>query len=97
MEKQYEIMLIFKKDSKLSEKGVFFKKFSELLKTVDGKAEKEEFWGLRKFSYPIQKLTEGVYSVIEFECPSNKVKTVDSKLKLEKDVIRHLISLRSVK
>ncbi|MFH1565677.1 MAG: 30S ribosomal protein S6 [bacterium] len=92
MEKQYEIMLILKKESSFAEKEVFVKEFSELLKPLEGKVGKEDFWGLRRFAYPIKKLEEGVYTVIEFKCVPDKIKEVDRKLKLEKGIIRYLIT-----
>jgi len=92
MEKNYEIMLILKKDSSLAEKGIFLKEFTELLKPLEGKAKKEDFWGLRRFAYPIKKSEEGVYTVINFECPADKIKELERKLKLEKEIVRYMIT-----
>ena len=93
--KSYEIMLILEKGSAYSEKGVFFENFGETLKAVGGKALKEDFWGSRKFAYLIKKSEQGVYTVIEFECPPDKIKEVEGKLKLEKGIVRYLISQKS--
>jgi len=88
-------MVILEKENALAKNGAFFDNFNKLLNSADGKALKESFWGERKFSYPIRKLEKGVYTVIEFECPPAKIKAIEGKLKLEKGVVRYMISQRS--
>lgn len=85
-------MVIINSESKNAEKGVFFARFAKLIESSGGKAISEEFWGARNFSYPIKKKTSGVYTVISFSLDSEKLKDVDKKLKLEKEVVRYLVT-----
>lgn len=66
----------------------------ELLDSVTkkmGEAVKEELWGIRDFAYPIQKLTKGYYAHYFFEVEPNVIESLDKFIKLEEDIIRHLI------
>jgi len=57
----------------------------------DGKIIKEKFWGKRKLAYPIKKNDWGFYITVVLETEPENIKKIESKLKLEEDVIRHLI------
>lgn len=66
----------------------------ELLDSVTkkmGEAVKEELWGTRDLSYPIQKLTKGYYAHYFFEVEPKMIDPLDKFIKLEEDIIRHLI------
>jgi len=45
----------------------------------------------RKLAYPIMGNTHGSYRVWLFECDGEYVKDIDKKLRLNSDVVRHLI------
>ncbi len=95
MQRQYEVMAIINSDSKDAEKGAFFARFAKLVESIGGKASAEDFWGVRNFSYPIKKKTSGVYTVIEFTLDGEKLKELDKKLKLEKEVVRYMLTQSS--
>ncbi|MFA5933403.1 MAG: 30S ribosomal protein S6 [Microgenomates group bacterium] len=66
----------------------------ELLDSVTkkmGEAVKEELWGIRDLSYPIQKLTKGYYAHYFFEVSPATIDPLDKFIKLEEDIIRYLI------
>lgn len=66
----------------------------ELLDSVTkkmGDSVKEELWGIRDLSYPIQKLTKGYYAHYFFEIEPKMIDPLDKFIKLEEDIIRHLI------
>lgn len=66
----------------------------ELLKSIKvkfGKLEKEEIWGNRDFTYSIQHLSRGYYVHYFFEAEPNKIAYLDKDLKIDDDIIRHLL------
>lgn len=66
----------------------------ELLETVTkkmGTSVKEELWGIRDLIYPINKLTKGYYAHYFFEVDPKMIEPLDKFIKLEEDIIRHLI------
>ena len=56
-----------------------------------GEVGKVDVWGMKKLAYPIQKMNEGYYVVIEFTAKPELPKELDRRLKISDNVIRHLI------
>ncbi len=48
-------------------------------------------WGKRKFAYEIEHLTEGYYYVIQFNAQGSFIAELERRLKLNDNVLRHLI------
>ena len=67
------------------------KKITDLIVSFDGKILENNFWGKRKFSYEINKKTEGFYDVSIFEMEKDKVSVFKSKLNLEEGLVRYLV------
>jgi len=62
-----------------------------LIERFDGTIDKVDEWGRRKLAYPIQKLTEGMYTFITFTSPAGTPREVESRLRLMESVLRFLI------
>lgn len=56
-----------------------------------GEITKVDKWGKRPFAYEIEHLNEGYYFVVNFKVPADFVSEVDRKLRLNDNVLRHLI------
>ena len=88
----YEIMTIT--DIKLGESAA--KKLStqvqEEIKALGGEVKETNFWGKRKFAYPVNHETDGFYDVVLFELAQDKVKQLKSKLNLVEGLVRYLIT-----
>ena len=50
----------------------------------------QDYWGLRRLAYPIQKFHEGNYVLTRFALEPAEVIELDSSLKASDDVMRHL-------
>lgn len=89
--KKYEMMVIFKpnlsdEDLKKEEekiKDYILNRGGEFLNTVP--------WGRKKFAYPIEKLTEGIYTLFYFRIPQNELNEFKQTLKLNTNVVRFMI------
>ena len=55
-----------------------------------GSIDKIDDWGRRKLAYPIQKLTEGMYTFISYSSEGATPKDVESRLRLSENVLRFL-------
>jgi small subunit ribosomal protein S6 len=66
-------------------------KFKKVL--TDGGAEilNEDNWGLRKLAYPIQKKSNGFYTVIEFKASGTLIKTLETEYRRDEKVMRHIV------
>ncbi|MCH7669034.1 MAG: 30S ribosomal protein S6 [Acidobacteria bacterium] len=50
-----------------------------------------DFWGKRRFAYEIEKVSEGFYSVFEFEGDNDLLDSLNRSLTLRDAVMRHKI------
>ena len=64
---------------------------------ADGVVGEVDVWGLRKLAYPIQKLAEGYYVVINFEGNPTLPKELDRRLRISDNVMRHIIVAKDEK
>jgi len=65
-------------------------KFTENLKDKKAKILNEEFWGLKKLKYPIQKKNTGFYYLIEFEAEGSAISELEVLFKRDERVMRWL-------
>ena len=66
------------------------KKFEDILTQNGAEIVFEDFWGMRKLAYPIQKKSSGFYQLIEFKAEGNVIETVETELKRDERVLRFL-------
>lgn len=57
----------------------------------EGKILSTKSWGKRELSYLINKEKEGEYLFLELEMKPEKGGEIERKLRLEEDVLRHLL------
>lgn len=66
----------------------------EVLQVIDrndGKIVFDNSWGVRKLAYPIDKKTEGHYTMLHIDLDPSKVADVERLLNLSENVMRYLI------
>jgi len=66
----------------------------ELLDSVTkkfGELKKEELWGARDLAYPIKHNSKGYYIHYNFSSEPSTIPSLDKTLKMEEDIIRHLL------
>jgi len=88
--KTYQLTIIITLNP-TSEKGKeSLKKLEERIKKI-GKINKKENWGEKELAYPIKKNQNGFYYSFEFNGQSSEIAGLDNFLKLNENIIRHLI------
>ena len=86
----YELTLILNPD--LSTKfDTFQKKFEKILTDINFKINKLENIGRRQLAYSIHNHNKGHYAILQIEGPSDAALELESKLKYDTSVIRHLL------
>lgn len=79
----YEITFITREDKSEEVEG--------LIKKLSGKILNKKSLGRKKFTYPIKKDTAGFYLVMIFELEPSKINEFDKELRINQNIIRHLI------
>jgi small subunit ribosomal protein S6 len=65
-------------------------KFKHLLTENGAQIENEELWGLRKLAYPINKLSNGFYVVLQFCGEPTLVEQLEVQFRRDERVLRFL-------
>ncbi len=87
---KYELTLVLNpEDTKGSEALVA--KVKGWVEAVKGKVEKTDKWGVRDLSYPIRKMSKGLYYFLFLELPATEVGGIERRLRLEKEIARYLL------
>ncbi len=85
----YELICIL--NPEVEDKKQLIKKIEGWFKDIEVKVKKKEEWGKKELAYQINKNTEGFYVFWEMEVEPSKVNNLFPKIKLEENIIRHLL------
>lgn len=86
--RRYEVMVIL--DPNLDERTVSpsLEQFLAVVRNDGGSVEKVDVWGKRRLSFEINKVSEGIYAVIDLTATPDTVKELDRQLGLTEAVLR---------
>jgi len=89
--RDYEVMYILNAD--LDEEGTdaAVTRFEDVVKDGGGEIVKTERWGKRKLAYEVNDRIEGYYVLMYFKSPSNAAQELERILKINDDILRHLL------
>ena len=89
----YEVMFIV--NSTLTEEAISatVEKFQKLIE-ANGEVNKVEEIGKKRLAYPIMKMNEGYYVLIDFTSNPEFIKELDRILNITDEVIRSLITVK---
>ena len=89
----YEVVIVT--SAKLGEEGSaeLVNKFKALI-AEHGTVQSVDDWGKRRFAYPIQKQTEGYYTLINFESTPDFTAELDRRYQITDGILRTLIVKR---
>jgi small subunit ribosomal protein S6 len=87
----YELMVITR--GNLSEDAVAtnIDRFTKLIADRGGNVDNVDHWGKRPFAYEINHMTNGYYTVIDFQIDGRGLSEVERQLRLADEVVRHKV------
>lgn len=88
--KNYELVYVVRPNAEDEVKEAVLNKIQEVI-SANGEVEKVDTWGNKKLAYPIAKFTEGFYVLVNFKASADLPKELDRNLKINENVIRHMI------
>ena len=89
--RNYELTYIAKPDLDAANLSALAEKVKTILAEDGGSVVRTDIWGMRKLGYPINKLKEGQYVHLIVALKPQAVIRVDSRIRLNEDIIRHLL------
>ncbi|OGM18423.1 30S ribosomal protein S6 [Candidatus Woesebacteria bacterium RIFCSPHIGHO2_01_FULL_38_10] len=87
----YELTVVLPGKITPAKKKQVLEKIESLIKTLKGKVKKIEEWGEIELAYTIKKNTTGFFLHFILELESKSGKILNSKFRLEEDIIRYLL------
>lgn len=88
--KKYELVYVLRPNLDDESKEAVANKVQEVVAT-DGEIVSIDVWGTKKLAYPIAKVNEGYYVLVNFKSNRDLPKELDRNLKINENVIRHMI------
>ena len=88
--KNYELVYVVRPNAEDEVKEAVLNKVQEVI-SANGEVEKVDTWGNKKLAYQIAKFSEGFYVLVNFKSGVEVPKELDRNLKINENVIRHMI------
>lgn len=90
----YEILFIIPNNYTEEEAKKISENTEEIFKKAGGEITYQEYWGKKKLAYEIKGFHHGYYSLFEFDLDGENLASLDRKLKLSSEILRHQIVRR---
>ena len=92
--RDYEVVYIFRSAMASDDVEARVGKFHERILSAPGaEITAVEYWGKRELAYPIADERNGTYVVAQFTAPAEVLTDFERALKLDEDLLRHLVVL----
>ncbi len=90
--RDYELVIVLspERDEQQIEDSV--QRVIDFVSAAGGAVTEEEYWGLRRLAYPINRFLEGSYVLLHFSLEAQQVLELDQMLLASEHVLRYLIT-----
>ena len=92
--KAYELLYFVSPSATDEARAAAMKRIDTAITEGSGVVDNIEDWGKRKLAYEINKLTEGDYTLINFQADPTQIAELDRVLRINDTVVRHMIVRR---
>lgn len=94
MARDYELGLIINPDAGDERARAIVERVTQVVNSQDGQVVRVDAWGRRHLAYPIERHRDGLYFWLDLSLLPQSVAEVERTLRVNEDVMRHLITLR---
>lgn len=92
--RDYEVVYIFRSTLTTEEIEARLERYHERILGAEGsEIVAVEHWGKRQLAYPIDRNDNGYYVVCQFSAPPSVLPELERVLKLDEELLRHLVVL----
>lgn len=89
--KKYEVMYILKADLEDEARKELMDNMHGIITSDNGTIDNVDEWGLKDFAYEIDHMTKGYYVVIKMTCDTTALNEFDRLMRINNNVVRHMI------
>lgn len=86
----YELVCVFPADIKTKKKLI--QEIESWFKEIKAQVKEKKEWGKRELAYPIRKNNQGFYFFWLLEAEPKKINVLETRIRLENQIIRHLLT-----
>ena len=86
----FEHVLVLKQELSSTDLEAELKNHNDTISELNGTIKYNESWGLRNLAYPINNSKKAFYEFMNIEIPGENIKSLNSKLNLNENIIRYL-------
>ncbi|HKW22844.1 MAG TPA: 30S ribosomal protein S6, partial [Ktedonobacterales bacterium] len=94
MARDYELGIIINPDAGDERARAIVERVTQVVSGQDGQVVRVDAWGRRHLAYPIERHRDGLFFWLDLILPPQSVAEVERTLRVNEDVMRHLITLR---
>ena len=89
--REYELTIVLGEKTTAAKKKAVAEKVKKAVESLKGKVTKTEDWGKKELAYKLQGSGSGNFLFFLLELNPEGAKGIDSRLKMEEEIIRYLI------
>jgi len=89
--RSYELIFVLRPTLDEEAINANIEKFKGIIEKNGGEIVEVDTWGRRKLAYPIKKVNEGFYTLVNFKADSELPKELARNFRISDSVIRHII------
>ena len=89
--REYELVIVVSPEGGEEDFPATVDRVHGLIKERGGEVKNVDRWGRRRLAYPLDRFTEGYYSITQFTLDPQDVRGLESGIEVADDVLRHLV------
>lgn len=87
----YELVFITNPDLEEERMTAILDRIRSLIASANGNVDSVDDWGMRKLAYSIRKMSEGRYTLINFQSAPSLIGALEKQMKLIQEVMRFVV------
>lgn len=92
----YELMYLVQPTADEERLGAIGERIQQAITGAGGKIEKVNSIGRRRLAYRIGRFRDGIYTVIDFQLGPDAARELDRTIRLQEEVLRHIVVRRDI-
>ncbi len=90
--RSYEVLFIVRPDYEEEQISSIIARYTDVITSQKAVVTTAEKWAKRRLAYELDDFREGIYIIITFEGPSDLAIELDRRMKLDQQILRHMVS-----
>ena len=92
----YELMYLVQPGADEERLGAISERIQQAITSAGGKIDKVNARGRRRLAYRVDRFREGIYTVVDFQLDPKQAREIERTIKLQEDILRHLVVRRDI-